>query len=116
MKGTGMIRFLENSGAVFGRIKQEGEAGGDLLLPLPFQNLDAALDEEFIRVDLVSYYADVATDGESRQSPPEMILRVIFHPLLFLSKNHYNFILTRIIASRNSCNSKAVAHGAAVNG
>ena len=62
-----------------------------LLLPLPFQNLDAVLDEEFIRADMVSYHGDIVIDKKSRQSPYEGILRVIFPTLLFPIKNHYNF-------------------------
>jgi bacterioferritin (cytochrome b1) len=59
-------------------------------LPLPFQNLDAALDEERIRVFTVSYHGDGDTGTGFRQSPPKMISRVIFQYLLISSKKIYN--------------------------
>jgi hypothetical protein len=48
-----------------------------------FKNLDAALDEEFKRAEFVSCYDDIVIDGKSRQSPPEMISRVIFLAFYF---------------------------------
>jgi bacterioferritin (cytochrome b1) len=59
-------------------------------LPLPFQNLDAALDEDRNSVPTVSYHGNSDTGLEFRQSPPEMISRVILGYLFFSFEKFYN--------------------------